>query len=537
MGAAESQAAERVGRYEIAGRLATGGMAEIVLGRLVGPSGFERPVVIKRILPHLAEQQSFVSMFLDEARLAAQIRHPNVVQVQELSQDGTELYLVMEYLEGENAAGVVRRCMVKQRPTDYALIAFILAEACAGLHAAHELKDARGRLIGLVHRDVSPQNIFVTYAGGVKVLDFGIAKAADRITQTEAGQLKGKFEYMSPEQCRGKPLDRRSDVFALGIVLYELTTRRRLFKRANKLAVLEAVWKDPIVPPSRGLADYPVPLERVVLKALSRDPDQRYATANEMRRALLEAMREMNAPLAPEEALAQLMHEVFPDRVQAKQDMLSRLRAGGQLVNVPAAETDESVELPEVEVGTASFRSRLESGFSFGSLSSSTDAYGLERAKRARSRMLVLGVGAAAAVLLVALGAMLARPETPPPQTMTALGRNPITPLLALATPAPKSYVKIDLVSFPPGATVRLAGEDRGKTPLELALEQGDAQLDLRIELDGYVAAVEKLVPDMNQRLRVRLNKADENKKRTSSVQVTRPKTEPKTGGGFRRFD
>ena len=182
MGAAESHATERVGRYEVAGRLATGGMAEILLGRLVGPSGFERPLVIKRILPHLAEQQSFVSMFLDEARLAAQIRHPNVVSVSELGQEGDDLYLVMEYLEGENAAGLIRRSMVTGKNTDFALCAYIVAEACAGLHAAHELTDPDGNPLRLVHRDVSPQNIFVTYGGAVKVLDFGIAKAADRIT-------------------------------------------------------------------------------------------------------------------------------------------------------------------------------------------------------------------------------------------------------------------------------------------------------------------------------------------------------------------
>ena len=299
MGAAESHATERVGRYEVAGRLATGGMAEILLGRLVGPSGFERPLVIKRILPHLAEQQSFVSMFLDEARLAAQIRHPNVVSVSELGQEGDDLYLVMEYLEGENAAGLIRRSMVTGKNTDFALCAYIVAEACAGLHAAHELTDPDGNPLRLVHRDVSPQNIFVTYGGAVKVLDFGIAKAADRITQTEAGQLKGKFDYMSPEQCRGRALDRRSDVFALGIVLYELTTRKRLFKRSNKLAMLEAVCRDPIYPPSKLIKGYPAALERVLMKALKRDPDARYATAAEMRRDLLSAMREMNAPVAP----------------------------------------------------------------------------------------------------------------------------------------------------------------------------------------------------------------------------------------------
>ena len=185
MAAAESTTVETIGRYEVVGRLAVGGMAEILLGRLRGPSGFERAVVIKRILAHLAEQPAFVDMFLDEARLAARIQHRNVVQVHELGQDGKNLFLTMEYLEGENAAGMVRRSLVLEKDIGAAMCAFIVAEACAGLHAAHELKDPEGRPLALVHRDISPQNIFVTYGGGVRVLDFGIAKAADRTAHTE----------------------------------------------------------------------------------------------------------------------------------------------------------------------------------------------------------------------------------------------------------------------------------------------------------------------------------------------------------------
>src|SRR5262245_61887209 len=214
---------ERIGRYEVVGELAIGGMATILLGRLVGPRGFEHPVVIKRILPHLAKMPEFVDMFVDEARIVAGIRHPNVVQVTELGCEGDELFLVMEYLEGESVGGLLRRIWTQDGEIDRALAVYIVAEACAGLHAAHELTDEAGKLRGLVHRDISPQNMFVTYSGAVKVLDFGIAQAADRLTRTEAGQVKGKFAYMSPEQCLSQPLDRRSDVFALGVVLYELT--------------------------------------------------------------------------------------------------------------------------------------------------------------------------------------------------------------------------------------------------------------------------------------------------------------------------
>ncbi len=179
-------------------------------------------------------------MFVDEARIVAGIRHPNVVAVQELAHEGDELFLVMEYLEGESVGGVARRLVTRGESLRRSLAAFVIAEACAGLHAAHELVDDEGLPRDLVHRDVSPQNVFVTYSGQVKVLDFGVAKAANRNTQTEAGQVKGKFAYMSPEQCLGKPLDRRSDIFGLGIVLWELSTGRRLFKRGSEHLTFKA---------------------------------------------------------------------------------------------------------------------------------------------------------------------------------------------------------------------------------------------------------------------------------------------------------
>ncbi len=531
MGAEEPEATETLGRYEVAGRLAMGGMAEILLGRLVGPSGFERPVVIKRILPHLAAEPSFVSMFLDEARLAARIRHPNVVQVHELGKEDDNLYLVMEYLEGENSAGVVRRGMSTKRPTDFAMIAFIMAEACAGLHAAHELKDPDGSPLNLVHRDISPQNIFVTYAGSVKVLDFGIAKAADRITQTEAGQLKGKFEYMSPEQCRGKPIDRRSDVFALGIVLYELSVRKRLFKRGSKLAVLDAVCRAPIPRPRDKLPEYPAPLEAVLLKALARDPDERYATAAEMRRALLTAMREMDAPLLPEEALANVMQEMFADRVQAKSDMLARLRSGARITELPAAETDSGVEMPEVDPGAQSIRERIESGFSFGSVSGSADPYATERSRARTARIVFLG--GAVAVLSLAIGVVVLLFRTPeaPPSLLAAYGKNPLQDVTRLATPPPKVFVSIAVESTPAGAAVWAFGKNQGKTPFELKLEKSDRPIEVSIRLHEHADVIEKITPDINQRVRVSLSKKDE-KRGSSRVTVSQPKE-----GGFRRFD
>ncbi|MFO0570992.1 MAG: serine/threonine-protein kinase [Polyangiaceae bacterium] len=340
-----------IGRYEIVGHLATGGMAEILLARLRGPSGFERPVVLKRILPHLAEKQNFVDMFLDEARIASGIQHKNVVQVIDLGHSGEHLYLVMEYLEGENVGALIKRSLVEHQPIPYALSAFILAETCAGLHAAHELEDDQGRAMGLVHRDVSPQNVFVTYPGAVKVLDFGIAKADARVAQaTEAGQLKGKLDYMSPEQALGRPLDRRTDVFAAGVVLYELAARRRLFNRATVLETLEAICRQPITPPRRVVSDLPVSLERIIVKALERDPDARYATALEMRQDLLGVVVEQMGAADAEQRLASLMSELFSQRMADKRELLRRVRSGDAAARWPDPEPDPTYDIPDLLV-------------------------------------------------------------------------------------------------------------------------------------------------------------------------------------------
>ncbi|HVY46217.1 MAG TPA: serine/threonine-protein kinase, partial [Minicystis sp.] len=343
----------RIGRYDVAGLLATGGMAEIFLGKLVGPNEFERPVVIKRILPHLARNAEFVEMFLNEARIVAGIRHANVVHVHELCRDGDDLFLVMEYVEGESVGGIMRRVWTRDETVGFAVSAYLIAEACAGLHAAHELKYPDGSPQNVVHRDVSPQNLMMTYDGHVKLLDFGIAKTARRMGQTEVGVVKGKSAYMSPEQCRGKPLDRRSDLFCLGTLLYELTTSRRLFHRASELATMTAITKQPAPRPSDVVAGYPPALEAVCLRALAKAPDDRYPTAAAMRRDLLSAIRELTDGEPLEETAAALMRRVFPDRIAEKAEMIRTVAAGAAPSSVVPAETDTTVELPWLDETTA----------------------------------------------------------------------------------------------------------------------------------------------------------------------------------------
>lgn len=344
----KSNLPKQLGRYEIVGLLATGGMAEVFLARLMGPSGFERVVVLKRIFPHLAREADLVNMFLDEGRIAARINHPNVVQVSDLGRDGEELFLTMEFIEGESLGGLMRRHWSLGKPIGHELAAYIVSEACAGLHAAHELKTDDGADAHVIHRDVSPQNIMLSYGGHVKVVDFGIAKAADRVTKTQTGELKGKVEYMSPEQARSETLDRRSDIFSLGILLFELVAGKRLFRRAGELASLRAVSEDPI-PLLRSVdPQVPAALETIAARALSRSRAERYATADEMRRDLVQYLRSTPNMGAHGEVLAARMRELFADRLEHKSDLLRSVRTGTGSREIPAAEVDLTVEQPVV---------------------------------------------------------------------------------------------------------------------------------------------------------------------------------------------
>jgi serine/threonine-protein kinase len=324
-------------------------MAEILLARLVGPSGFERPVVIKRIRRDL-DRKELAALFIDEARIAAKVRHANVVAVEDLGTDEGAPYLVMEYLEGESLSNLERRLKSRDERTPFGLTAYIIAEACAGLHAAHELRDSEGELVGLVHRDVSPQNVFVTYGGAVKVVDFGIA--GTKATEAPGPvALRGKFAYMAPEQLKNDPaapVDRRTDVFALGVVLYELLTGHTLFKRFNARATMRAVMSDPIVPVRRVEPAVPAELEAICMRALARSLEERYANAAEMRRELLVAMRVL-ASEEPSAELAELMVKSFPDRIDEKQVLLRRVREGSIVDRIPVGDVDITVSIPGID--------------------------------------------------------------------------------------------------------------------------------------------------------------------------------------------
>ena len=298
-------------------------MAEIFLARLHGAAGFEKLVCIKRILPHLARDKQFVAMFFDEARIAARISHPNVCQVFELGEIEGSYYIAMEYLEGVPLSCFRRHDHDGPVPAPR-LVAGIAVQACEGLHHAHQLKASDGRKMDLVHRDVSPQNLFVTIDGIVKVLDFGIAKIQDASVRTTTGAVKGTYAYMAPEQLRGERVDRRIDVFAIGIAMWETLTRRHLFKRDTEFLTFQAITGDPIEDVCALRPDVPPALSSVIMTALSRDREERFPTARMLAEAIAAAIQPLSAPAISEE-----IARAFPAQLAAQGELIRVARSGG----------------------------------------------------------------------------------------------------------------------------------------------------------------------------------------------------------------
>jgi eukaryotic-like serine/threonine-protein kinase len=281
----------RVERYELLGELATGGMATVYLGRQHGPFGFNRTVAIKSMHPQFAKDDAFRAMFLDEASITARIKHPNVIPTLDVVFAANKLLLVMEFVDGASMSTLLKSARDRRQPLSPAVCVALVYDVLSGLHAAHELVDDDGRPLGVVHRDVSPHNVHVGTDGLARVLDFGIAKAAGRRHQTRTGEVKGKLAYMAPEQLFGENVDRRADIYAAGVTLWEALAGRRLFDAQNEGALVMQVTEGRIEPPSFYAEEQiPEALDRVILKALAKTPEERWPTAEDMARALAEAL-------------------------------------------------------------------------------------------------------------------------------------------------------------------------------------------------------------------------------------------------------
>jgi serine/threonine protein kinase len=348
---AEHRGTTRLGSYEILRKLTRGGMAEIFLARTSGPSGFEKLVVLKKILAKYAGKPRYVQLFLDEARLAASLDHPNIAQVYDIGMVDGSYFFAMEYLHGQDVRSILHRAwrIGVRFPIEHAVQ--IARNVASALHFAHDKRRGDGTLLGLVHRDVSPSNIIVTYDGATKLLDFGVAKTAASTVKTRTGALKGKIAYMSPEQARGAPVDRRSDIFSLGIVLWEMVTTQRLYRAENDLATLQMIINQAPRPPSQVCPDCPPELERIVLRALAPGATQRYSTAEQLVNELDEFAREHRLKQSPN-ALSAGLGELFGTELAAWREaqasgvpLAEHLHQIGDMTT-PVSESD-FIELPD----------------------------------------------------------------------------------------------------------------------------------------------------------------------------------------------
>ncbi|MBM4357796.1 MAG: serine/threonine protein kinase [Deltaproteobacteria bacterium] len=462
------------GKYTLLRELASGGMAKVYLAIQRAVAGFEKLVVVKRILPELARDPNFVEMLLAEARTAATLNHPNVVQTFDVGEHEGTYFIAMEYINGEDVRSIVRGMKnknVSEIPLEHTLT--IITGMCAGLAYAHEKRGLDGEPLDIVHRDISPQNVLITFTGDVKIVDFGIAKSSEAAVgeKTTAGQLKGKVPYMSPEQARGEEIDHRSDIFALGIMLFELTTGRRLFKAKSDYDTLRLICDREYPRPSQLLPEYPPALEAIVMRALEKDRDTRYQSARDMQ-ADLEAFIREEKIAASTVSLSTWMNFLFEEKIAQQKTVLLDAK---QLADVIATQQTESNTdwLKETSVGLNAITM------------SGTDVTGLHELKKRQTRLFV-GLGA----LVVALGAAGA-------YSAVTSKKEPTVIVQPAPPPAPEPEVKrgkLTVKKEPANAWVRIAGEVQGQmNPVVAEKLPLDMELEVKVSKDGYEDAFEKV--------------------------------------------
>jgi eukaryotic-like serine/threonine-protein kinase len=436
-----------LGRYELLMPVARGGMASVWAARLKGTRGFQKLVAIKTMLPGLVDDPSFERMFLDEASLASQVRHPHVIEIMDLGEQDRILYLVMEWVSGE-ALSIIMKYAATRGGIPLPIAVHIATQTCRGLHAAHELREENGVLVGLVHRDVSPQNVLVTYDGVVKVVDFGVAKATARLdTQTEAGQLKGKIAYMSPEQLRGEKIDRRTDVFAMGILLYMMTTGKHPFRGDDQAQTIARISSDePAILPSVLVPGYPAGLEACVMQALAKDSAKRYPSANDMllglTRALPSAMRE-----STDEEVSEFIRRLLPDRLERQKQAIKQ--ALEQADRREASRSAPQLQLPETPAdepatvleGIGREMTPSADGRSLPGASSTEPPPSFARVEQQRRRNLLFVAFGGIALIGAGLGFAFGRDDSSPRAAAVTplpapLPRPAITPSSTEATPS-----------------------------------------------------------------------------------------------------
>ncbi|XXX77816.1 serine/threonine-protein kinase [Sorangium sp. So ce134] len=493
-------------KYRPIAEIGRGGMADVCLAVARGPVGFNKLVVLKRARAELCEDPEILAMFLDEARLAARLNHPNVVQTYEVGEDGERLFIAMEYLDGQPLSQL--RARVGLTDLSLPVQVRILTDALAGLHHAHELRDFDGTPIHVVHRDASPQNIFVTYDGVIKVVDFGIAKAADSLSETRAGMLKGKVAYMSPEQSRGERVDRRSDVFSVGVILWEAIAGRRMWKGFNDLAILGRLSLGELPDLKVAAPNVDPEIERICCRALATAPDQRYATAAQLHADLERWLRERHGGMSAREVGAFVAARFADDRARIQQlveEQLRDVRWSGSYPKVTIS------DLPKIGAGPLSMTPTLTAPTAFSpsdAISTPPSVSSTETGQTGRTGQTGQGerasrssrvVAATAIAFLVAAGVVTAgilRPRPPraaPAGPLEALAAPPAEAPSLQPSPPQQEEVRLVVRVSPAEAQLFLDG-----APLSRGGYQGQLVKDgrahvVRAEAPGFVAQEEKI--------------------------------------------
>lgn len=523
---------DRVGRYDIIYPLSQGGMASVYVGRLPGLAGFERLVAIKVIHPYLSQELEFVDMFLDEARLAARIHHPNVGEIFEVDEDDGLFYMVMELVQGHSLQSFMKRARALGLAVSQPIAAFIASKICHGLQAAHDLRGPDGEPIRLVHRDVSPRNILLSYEGFVKLIDFGVAWAKDRVSHTESGLLKGKVGYMAPEQIRGQNLDARSDVFSLGVVMYLMVTGSHPFPGATDAERMHKILNSKFTSPRKANPGLYPAMERILLKAMSGNPHDRFESAAHMAQELKKFIRQTSEDLGAQE-LSVLMHSLFSSEKEEHDGKIRSFHKDAEDRGVRAASMPARVSWQSEPSVSGTRRpslieetAREHPGARANELDQDPDANHTDEvlaliARKRRPLLVFAGLVCAIAVSMVLWLVVHPKEDRSVPAAKHAAGvlEKAAGALLdgddkaAISTPEPGAlsprprFVSIGLSLAPNSAQVSLDGEPVDVREGRLLLPLSDEIRTLVISAPGHATQEKEIVADQDRQMEIRLER------------------------------
>ena len=454
------------GKYFLLDRIAVGGMAEVFKAKTFGVHGFERLLVIKRILPHLTEDEEFIEMFIDEAKIAVELTHANICQVSDLGRIGSNYFIAMEFINGKDLRAVLKKCYTAKTSLSIPQALYIALEILKGLDYAHHKVDSiSGNPLNLIHRDISPQNIMLSYYGQVKIVDFGIAKTESKLHRTQAGVLKGKFGYMSPEQAAGMPIDQRTDLFSTGIILFEMLTSRRLFHAETDFKTLEAIKTCNVPSPKKYNSDITDELEKIILKTLAKDPENRYSTGQEIQKDISKIFYTQYADFNPKD-LSDFLNDLFKTEIIEEQEALRRAE------DAISPQQKKSVTSASIHEHSASLKGENVNSQPSISTKTSNKIYSdnpLSALKEILKNKLVIGGLAGFILLFGIIKLFTGSDEEKPKQTQEDASQAQL----------------VTINSTPPGATVIVEKEALGVTPVSLRLIPNKVY-EIQLKLSGF---------------------------------------------------